>query len=188
MSKEVTDSGSEIKPIILVKGRYLKLIQWGRWEYIERSNCTGIVIILAVTDDQKVILIEQYRIPVAKNVIEFPAGLVNDQNFRKKESLLTAAKRELLEETGYRAQKMKKVMSGPISGGSSADIVTIFKAETLRKVNDGGGDSEEAITVHEISLAKVEDWLSKKQKAGCLVDPKIYAGLYFLGKYNGKDF
>ena len=166
----------------------MRFLRQGRWEYVERHNCTGIVIVVAVNKDGKLILIEQLRIPVAKKVIEFPAGLVNDRKLKTKESLITAAKRELLEETGYIADRMFKIMSGPISAGSSADIVTILKAEGIRKVDHGGGDHTEDITVHEVPLAKIEAWLILKQKRGYLVDPKIYAGLYFLKKYNGKDF
>ena len=45
-------------------------------------------------------------------------------------------------------------------------------------------DDTESITVHEVPIDEVEDWLAKKRKGGCLTDPKIYAGLYFLNKYN----
>lgn len=65
----------ETRPIILHEGDFLRLIREGEWEYIERNNCRGIVIILAMTDDERVILVEQYRQPVHKRVIEFPAGL-----------------------------------------------------------------------------------------------------------------
>ena len=174
------------KAIILKEGKFIRLLtKWG-WEYVERNNCSGIVIILAVTDDQRVVLTEQYRIPVNRKVIEFPAGLVNDLNHKYIESLKTAAQRELLEETGYRAKKMTKVVDGPVSGGFTSDLVTLFKAEGIRKIHKGGGDHTELITVYEVPLEKVDDWLVQKRKEGCLVDPKIYAGLYFLKKYNGK--
>jgi len=75
------------KKEIIYKGKFLSYIDKGGWEYIERNNCDGIVIILAMTDDNKVIFIEQYRPPVAKSVIEFPAGLVND-------SMVSGAKRK----------------------------------------------------------------------------------------------
>ena len=65
----------KIRPIILHEGDFLRMVREGEWEYIERNSCRGIVIILAMTDDQRVILVEQYRQPVHKRVIEFPAGL-----------------------------------------------------------------------------------------------------------------
>ena len=75
-----------------------------------------------MTEEQNV-LCRTVPSPVAKNVIEFPAGLVNDLNLKKKEAILNAARR-LWEETGYRARRIVKV-DGPSSGGSSSDIITI---------------------------------------------------------------
>ena len=173
----------KLRPIVLVKGEFLRMVREGKWEYIERNNCHGIVIIVAMTDDQKVILVEQYRQPVHKWVIEFPAGLVCDE--AKNESLMVAAKRELFEETGYRARRMRKITEGPTSGGSSSDIMTIVMAEDIRKTGRGGGINDERILVHEISLPEADQWLSSQRRKGKLVDPKIYAGLYFLKKYNG---
>lgn len=185
MIKKNPQMASAEKSIVLCEGKYIRLVRRGSWEYAQRNNCCGIVIILAMTDDRKVILTEQYRVPVEKNVIEFPAGLVNDINPAKNESILTAAKRELEEETGYRAGKMVKVAVGPVSSGFSPDLVTVVRALNIQKVGPGGGDGTEFIRVHEVPLAKVDAWLAGKQKKGCLVDPKIYAGLYWLKKYNG---
>jgi ADP-ribose pyrophosphatase len=172
----------ETRPIILHEGDFLRLIREGEWEYIERNNCRGIVIILAMTDDEKVILVEQYRQPVHKRVIEFPAGLICDDPKHKKESLVTAARRELLEETGYKAGKIVKLLCGPVSSGSSADLVTLVRADGLRKVARGGGDHTENIVVHEVPLAKAEHWLKQMARKGCLIEPKVYTGLFFLTK------
>ena len=150
---------------------------------MERTNCTAIVIILAMTKDHKVIFTEQYRPPVKSKVIEFPAGLVNDET--ENESIFEAAKRELFEETGYEAKRMVKVLAGPVSSGFTSDMVAVLKAVDITKRGRGGGDALENIRVHEVPLKKVESWLKEMQKKGCLVDPKVYAGLYFLHK-NGK--
>lgn len=170
------------QPRILKQGKYLSLMSADGWEFIRRHNCTGIVIILALTDDDKLILVEQYRRPLDKNVIEFPAGLVNDRPGHNRESMMTAARRELFEETGYRAQKMVKLIQGPSSSGSSADQITLVRAYGLRKAGQGGGDASEDIKVFEVPLSEVEAFLARKRKNGILVDPKIYAGLYFLLK------
>ena len=166
------------KSRVVAEGRYIRFLKKDGWEYVQRSNCTGIVIIFALTDDGKVIFTEQYRPPVGRNVIENAAGLVNDKT--KKESLMTAARRELLEETGYAAKKWVKVAQGPVSSGLTSDMVHIFLARGLTKLGLGGGDHMEKITVHEVPLKKVLPWLKRKQKEGCLVDPKVYAGLYFF--------
>ncbi len=168
------------KVTVLKEGQYLRLLSTEGWEFVSRKNCTGVVIILALTEDRKVILVEQYRKPLGRRVIEFPAGLINDRNMKRLESVLTAAKRELFEEAGYRARRMSTVVEGPSSGGSSADMLTMVRAEGLRKVGQGGGVDGEDIVVFEVPLAQVDQWLDEKRSTGVLVDPKIYAGLYFL--------
>lgn len=175
---------SQTRKKILVEGKFLRFVKKSEWEFIERINCSGIVIIVAMTQDDKVILVEQFRPPVGKNVIEFPAGLINDQPLKKNESIISGAKRELWEETGYRATKMVKITHGPISAGSNADIVTIFRAYGLRKEGRGGGDETEMIKIHEVPIKSIDQWLKRQGKRGCLIEPKIYTGLYFLKHYN----
>ena len=79
-----------------------------------------------MTDDKEVLLIRQFRPPVNGYVIEFPAGL-ND----KGDTLEEAAKRELLEETGYSAREMIFLTEGPMSSGASGEILTVFLAKGL---------------------------------------------------------
>jgi ADP-ribosylglycohydrolase len=59
-------------------GRFLALVKEGHWEYADRSNATGAAIILAETGDGKILLVEQYRIPVHSRTIESPAGIIGD--------------------------------------------------------------------------------------------------------------
>lgn len=166
---------------VVHEGRFLRFIKQDHWEFIERSNCRGIVIIVARTKDNKVIFTEQYRYPVKRNVIEFPAGLCDGEY--KNEPLYKTAERELLEETGYKAKELKKLITGPVASGSSADLITMFLASGLTKVGKGGGvDYMEEIKVHEIPLKECEQWLKKQEKKGLLVEPKVYTGLYFLLK------
>ena len=140
---------------VVHEGRYLRLIHQDGWEYFERCNCTGIVIIVAKTNARKVILVEQFRPPVGRKVIEFPAGLINDRQFKKKETLARAALRELFEETGYRAKGVRRLLIGPVSAGACSDLVTMVEAYGLRKAGAGGGDHTENITVHEVPLDRV---------------------------------
>ena len=170
----------DYKKVVVREGKYIRFLKKGGWEYVERNNCTGIVIVLAMTDEGEVIFTEQYRPPVETNVIEFTAGLVNDRNPKKKESLVTAARRELLEEAGYTARKFVQITQGPVSGGLTSDRIYMLRAFGLKKVSQGGGDGTEFIKVHEVDLKKVPRWLRQQEKKGCLVDPKVYAGLYFL--------
>jgi ADP-ribose pyrophosphatase len=125
-------------------------------------------------------LVEQYRIPCHARTIEMPAGLIGDEGGASDEPHAEAARRELIEETGYDAERMEPLVSGPASGGLAGEIVTLFRATELRRVNAGGGVGHEDIMVHEVPLAEVEAWLAAKAKDGVLVDPKVYAGLFFL--------
>ena len=165
---------------ILHRGKYLDFIREKRWEYVRRSNCTGIVVIFPMTRDKKIILVEQRRIPVGRRVIEFPAGLVNDKPGRPRESVKRAAERELFEETGYRSKKMKFLMVAPANAAIAFEKLHFFTAHDIRKEGRGGGDGTENIQVHEVPAKSAASWLRKKQKQGRLVDPKVFAGIYFL--------
>jgi ADP-ribose pyrophosphatase len=165
---------------VVHSGQYLRLVIRDGWEYIERVNCTGVVIVIGKTNDDKVILVEQFRRPVGKRVIAFPAGLVNDHVHHRKESAAAAARREFLEETGYLAGKITRFFEGPVSAGMSPDMVTIYHADDLKKVGHGGGDDDEDITVREVPLGSIDRWLDRQRKKGLLVAPNVYAGIYFL--------
>ena len=166
--------------VLLGEGKFMRLWNRKTWEFVERKGSTGVVIIAAMTKDKKVILVEQFRVPIGKAVIELPAGLVGDINAR--ESFETAAQRELFEETGYWARKIKVVIQGPASSGLSCEELTFCLAEDLVKKGDGGGDHTEDIIPHAVPLDKLESWLKRKEKQGCRIDPKIFAGIYFLNQ------
>jgi ADP-ribose pyrophosphatase len=165
----------------LYQGNYLSLLKIDRWEFVSRSNASGVVALIAVTDQDELVLVEQFRIPVNSTVIELPAGLVGDLTDRD-ESVLLAAQRELLEETGFEAAHLEVLMSCPGSAGMSDEIITFVLARGLKKVAAGGGDSSEDITVHVIPLAKLDRWLADRRTAGTPQDPKIFTALYWLGQ------
>jgi ADP-ribose pyrophosphatase len=175
------DERTAAAPRLIAKGRYLHFLDEGGWEYVVRPGVSGIVVIVAVTDDGRLVLVEQYRPAVHKQVIELPAGLVGDIDGRQSESLHDAASRELEEETGYRAKALTALFEGPIAVGVSDETVSFFRAEGIARVGAGGGDDTEAITVHEVALADLPAFLAAQQQAGRGVDPKIYAGLYLAG-------
>jgi ADP-ribose diphosphatase len=164
----------------LFQGKHLRVIDRDGWEYVERVYCNEAVVILAVNDREEVIFTEQYRIPVASTVIEFPAGLLKDPDAPADETREEAATRELLEETGYQAEDMELIASGPPSPGLSAEIAVFYQATSVQKVAKGGGVGLEKIIVHEVPLKEVDGWLQGMESQGRLIDPKVYAGLYFL--------
>lgn len=164
---------------VLHTGRFLSLVREGHWEYVDRVRATGAAIILAVTDEGKLLLVEQYRIPVHARTVELPAGIIGDEPGSDDEAHAEAARRELLEETGYQAESMKPLNMGAASSGVTSEVVTLFLASGLKRVGPGGGVDHEEIVVHEVSLGDVDAWLEARAGDGVLVDPKIYAGLYF---------
>src|SRR5512141_2747282 len=95
--------------ITLHSGKFLALVKEGVWEYADRTNATGAAIIVAVTEEQKLLLVEQFRIPVHARTIELPAGIIGDDPGSRDELHAEAACRELVEETGFEAEEMKLV-------------------------------------------------------------------------------
>jgi ADP-ribose pyrophosphatase len=164
----------------LYQGKHIRLVRSGRWEFVKRNNVCGIVGIVAVTEARELILVEQFRVPVNASVIELPAGLAGDLADAPVEDLAIAAKRELLEETGYDAAEMQFLAEGPVSAGLSDEVITLFRATGLTKHHDGGGDESEDITVHHVPLERIDAWLAEQRKAGKLIDLKLYAGLRFV--------
>lgn len=164
----------------LCNGKWLRLQRRGRWEYAERTNPGGGVMIIAVTREDRLLFVEQYRPAIECTTIEMPAGLVGDIAFASGESAIEAAHRELVEETGYRAGRIEFLMAGPTSAGMSNEILAFVRAYDLERVEAGGGDETENITVHEVPRTQAAEWLRERGRAGCSIDPKMFAGLYML--------
>lgn len=163
----------------LYEGKFITLVRDGRWEYCERVNRTAAAMIFACTPEGRVVLVEEYRPPIAKQSICFPAGLIGDESAENAES---AARRELLEETGYEAEQLRYLFEGPSSPGITSESIAFYIATGLRRVAPGGGVQGERITVHEVPLDTIEEWLAAQLAAGKAIDPRIYTGLYFIQK------
>ena len=86
----------------------------------------GSAVMMAVDDKKRILLVRQYRLPAGKYLWELPAGKVDEG-----ETPIQAAKRELIEETGYRAKKWEKLVSFFPSPGFVAEKMTIFLATGL---------------------------------------------------------
>jgi ADP-ribose pyrophosphatase len=71
-------------------------------------------------------------------------------------------------------------MTGPACSGLTSERVTIFHASGLRRAGKGGGVAQEDIVLHEIPLVELVAWLETKASTGVLIDPKVYAGLFFV--------
>ncbi len=165
----------------LFETRWLTLHRIGHWDFVRRPHSDSCVGILAITPEDEIILVEQFRIPVQRRVIEIPAGIVGDEEEFLGESLADTAARELLEETGYRAGTIEPLMETPTSAGLTSEVIHLFHAKDLVKEHEGGGTPAEDITVHHVPLANLREWLREKQAAGILIDFKIHAALSLAG-------
>lgn len=167
-------------PRTLHRGRFLALLDDAGWEFVTRIRGHAVVAIVATTDDA-LVLVEQRRAAVGRAVIELPAGLVGDHEGDESEAILDAAKRELLEETGFSAESWSVVLEGPVSAGLTDETVTLLRATGLTRVTDGGGDESESIVVHVVPLADVQRFLRDAIGRGCAVDHKVLTGLWVAG-------
>ncbi len=180
----MTDAETVSQPLTTIaSGRFVRLVRRGRWEYAERVNATGAAAIVALTPADKLILIEQPRPAMGGLVIELPAGLVGDTPGEEDEDMAIAAGRELVEETGYEAATIKFLTRGPSSPGISSETLALFLATDLRRVGPGGGVEGEDITVHEVGLDAVEQWLRDRSDEGYHIDLKVYTGIYFAAQH-----
>lgn len=169
------------RPEKLFETRWLQLYRIGGWDYVSRPHADCSVGILAITAAQEIVLVEQFRIPVQRRVIEIPAGLVGDEVAHRGESLAETARRELLEETGFRAATMTLLAITPTSAGMTSDVLHLFHATGLRREHAGGGVASEDIKVHQVALANLGSWLAAREAEGVAIDFKIHAALRLAG-------
>jgi ADP-ribose pyrophosphatase len=168
-------------PETLFETRWLRVQRIGHWDFVRRPQADCCVGILAITPQREIILVEQFRIPIQRRVIEIPAGIVGDEPEHLGESLAAAAARELLEETGFRAGAITPLIDSPTSAGLTSEFIHLFHATDLTKEHAGGGVAGEDIVVHQVPLTELRSWLRGQQAAGLAIDFKIHAGLWLAG-------
>lgn len=137
----------------------------------EIVNHPGGVAIIAYKDKDTIILVEQFRKPIEKNILELPAGKIE-----KGEDIELCGIRELEEETGYRAKEFKylgKVVSSP---GFCDEYIYIYMAEGLYKGQDNLGDEDEFINVREIKIDKIKEMI----KSGEIIDAKTISAFMMI--------
>ena len=144
--------------------------QSGLWYTVRRPN-PNTVHILAVTHERMVPLVRQYRVPFGSPVWELPAGLCDVAS----ESMEDSARRELLEETGYRAGRIEKLITATVSPGLTDEVYNAFLAIDLTHEHEGGGTGDEDIEVHMVPLEQLSSFILDRAMAGEWVDSKIVA-------------
>ncbi len=149
------------------------------WEAAGRVDCNGVVVVMAVTDSNELVLIRQYRPALDAYVIEPTAGLVDPG-----EEDISAARRELIEETGYISENIEPLTEGVMSTGIDIERWCIFLAQNARRVseeikNAHPPDDNEDIETIVIPFNRVYETLEKRINAGEKVDLRIF-GLWEL--------
>ncbi|MGE9266662.1 MAG: NUDIX hydrolase [Verrucomicrobiales bacterium] len=164
--------------LLLHQTDYLALRRLGHWDYVtRRPKATGVVAVLALSAENELVLVEQFRLPVQNRVIEICAGLVGDEEEFQGEELAETARRELLEETGYHAGTITHLLSSPTSPGMTDEITHFYLATELTRQHEGGGVAGEEIIVHHVALTDFPDFIKQQQERGLLIDAKIHAAL-----------
>lgn len=131
----------------------------------------GAALIVPFLSRDKVVILRQYRSTLNKYLYEFPAGTLEPG-----EKPEACARREIMEEAGYRAGKLSRVgMIYPVPGYSD-EIIFIYKAEKL-SVRKEVGDADEVLEPVIMTRAQIK----KLFKSGKIVDGKTIAGLAFCG-------
>ena len=156
------------------EGRFITVRQQGTWEYVARSRGIHAAVILAIdegADGRHILLVEQYRVPLKINCLELPAGLVGDDNAGEAPDI--AARRELEEETGYRAERWRNLGEFFSSPGMVSESFTLLRATGLTRVGEGGGVGGEEIIVHRVPLSGVADFVAAKRAEGCGIDVRV---------------
>ncbi|AQS59282.1 NUDIX hydrolase [Desulforamulus ferrireducens] len=136
----------------------------GSREVVEFSQAVAVV---ALTDDDKVLLVSQYRYPVGEVLREIPAGKMDPQ-----ESPEVCALRELKEETGYAAASLVKLNEFYTTPGFTNELMHVFLAQNLTK-GEQSPDEDEFVQVESVSLQEAIEMIF----AGKIRDAKSIAGL-----------
>jgi len=158
---------------LIFEGKHVVVLERDGWEYVERKKGKEAVAVIAVTDDGKLILTEQYRRPVDARVIDWPAGLFGDDG---ENDPAATARKELEEETGYVCASVELLAKGPTSPGITSEQVSFYRAHSVELKGKG----EEEITLHLVARDGIRDWLAAREREGALIDLKVWGALYFL--------
>lgn len=153
------------------EGDHVYVLERDHWQYVERKKGKDAAAVLAETEEGEVILTEQFRRPLNARVIDFPAGLIGDEDPSMDGA--ATAKKELQEEAGYTCASVELLARGPSSPGITSEIVSLYRAHGVRKTGKGGGVGGEEITVHVVPRARLRSFLREKQEQGVLTDLKV---------------
>lgn len=131
----------------------------------------GGAVAVPLTEEGKIVIVEQFRYPFQKKLLELPAGKLD-----KGEDPMECAVRELEEETGYKPGGVKKLGEIYTAPGYCTEVLHLYLMQELKEGNHNREEGESGMVVHELTLDEIE----KKIKEGAIVDSKSICGMYFL--------
>jgi ADP-ribose diphosphatase len=129
----------------------------------------GGAVVVPVKDDGKIIMVNQFRYPFQKNILELPAGKLD-----KNEDPYNCAVRELEEETGYKAGKVEKLGSIYTTPGFCTEILHIYLARELIPGDHNREEGEHGMEVHEFTFNEIEEKIRNNE----IVDAKSICGFH----------
>lgn len=138
----------------------------------------GGAVISAITPENKIVLVKQFRYPLQAFLLELPAG-----KLEKGEEPLLCATRELTEETGYTAGKIVKLSAMPTAPGFCSEILHIYLATNLTAGEHHREEGEYGMEMFEYSIPEIEE----KILSGEIIDSKTIAGVYMTKLYLEKN-
>ncbi|RID89303.1 NUDIX hydrolase [Peribacillus asahii] len=119
----------------------------------------GAVAVIAITDDGRIVMVEQYRKAMERSLVEIPAGKLEPG-----EEPLKTAERELEEETGYVCERMEHVISFYTSPGFADELVHVYVAHQLSKKEDAASlDEDEFVEVIELTLEEAQQYIAEEK-------------------------
>ncbi|MDF2387598.1 NUDIX hydrolase [Nostoc ellipsosporum NOK] len=155
------------------QGKWITAKRRGKWEYVSRARGIRAAVIVAIDADGHVLLVDQYRVPLGKRCLELPAGLIGDEAGHEGDSPFDAARRELIEETGYDCAAIEDLGEYHSSPGLVSESFTLVRATGLTKVGEGGGLEDEDIIVHRVPRAEIAAFVAARRAEGLAIDVKL---------------
>jgi ADP-ribose pyrophosphatase len=140
----------------------------GTREYLRHP---GAVMVIPLLDAEHVLLERQFRYPLGRSIVEFPAGKIDPD-----EAPFDCARRELLEETGYTARRWSWLGGLHNAVAYSDERIEIYLAEDLERSADAQPDAGETLEVFEAPWRQLLEWI----RDGSVTDVKTMVGAYWL--------